>query len=169
MAQALASYVRTILSGNAPIDRYMNGEREALSEDARKGLQLFRGKANCTSCHLGPTFTDEQFHNTGVAWREGKLTDPGRFEVTGKPEDRGKFKTPTLRNLTRTAPYMHDGRVTRLEDVIEFYNKGGNPNPYLDSELRPLHLMDEEKHALVAFLRALGGTIREGVAVRRRN
>ncbi len=166
MAQALAAYVRTILSGNAPIDRYMNGEREALSEDARKGLQLFRGKANCTACHLGPTFTDEQFHNTGVAWREGKLTDPGRFEVTGKPEDRGKFKTPTLRNLTRTAPYMHDGSLKTLDEVIEFYTKGGNPNPYLDSELRPLHLMDEEKHALVAFLRALDGTISEGVFVR---
>ena len=165
----MASYVRTILSGDAPIDRYMNGEREALAEQARAGLRLFRGKANCTACHLGPIFSDEQFHNTGVAWREGELLDPGRFAVTGKEEDRGAFKTPTLREVTRTAPYMHDGSLATLDDVIEFYNRGGNPNPHLDPELRPLRLTPEEKQALLAFLRALSGTIREGVVVRRGN
>ncbi len=162
MARALAAYVRTILSGNAPIDRYMSGERETLSEDARKGLQLFRGKANCTACHLGPTFTDEQFHNTGVAWREGKLTDPGRFKVTGKQEDRGKFKTPTLREVFRTAPYMHDGSFATLTEVIEFYNEGGRANPTLDPELRTLHLEPEEKASLLAFLETLSGTLQEG-------
>ncbi len=169
LARAVASYVRTILSGDAPIDRYLNGEREALSEQAHTGLRLFRGKANCTACHLGPTFSDEQFHNTGVAWREGELLDPGRAEVTGKEEDRGAFKTPTLREVTRTAPYMHDGSLATLDDVIEFYNRSGNPNPHLDPELRPLRLTPEEKQALLAFLRALSGTIREGVVVRRGN
>ena len=163
LAKALAGYVRTILSGDAPIDRFLGGERDALSDQARQGLDIFRGKANCTACHLGPNFTDEGFHNTGVAWREGVLLDPGRFAVTGKEEDRGAFKTPTLREITKTAPYMHDGSLATLEEVIEFYDRGGNPNPYLDAELRPLHLSDEQKQAVVAFLQALSGFIQEGM------
>ncbi len=147
LARAVASYVRTILSGDAPIDRYLNGEREALSEQARAGLRLFRGKANCTACHLGPIFSDEQFHNTGVAFKDGKLADEGRFAVTGREVHRGAFKTPTLREVARTAPYMHDGSLATLEEVIEFYNRGGNPNPHLDPELRPLHLKEQEKEA----------------------
>ena len=163
MAKALASYVRTILSGDAPVDRYMNGERDALSKRAREGLRIFRGKGNCTACHLGPNFTDEHFHNTGVAWRDGKLLDSGRFEVTSKQQDRGKFKTPTLREIDRTAPYMHDGSIATIEEVIEYYDRGGNPNPYLDVELRVLRLTAEEKEALLQFLRALSGNIREGL------
>ncbi|MDA2929244.1 cytochrome-c peroxidase [Acidobacteria bacterium AH-259-O06] len=163
LARALASYVRTILSGNSPFDRYLYGDREALSEEERAGLRLFRGKGNCTACHLGPTFTDEGFHNTGIAWRDGELLDPGRFEVTGKKKDQGAFKTPTLREIAQTAPYMHDGSLATLEEVIEFYNRGGNPNPYLDPELRALHLMAEEKKSLLAFLRSLSGTIQEGM------
>ncbi len=162
MGRALATYVRTIFSGEAPIDRYREGDREAVSEQARRGLRLFQGKANCTACHLGPTFTDEQFHNTGVAWRDGELLDVGRFKVTGKQEDRGRFKTPSLREVFRTAPYMHDGSFATLTEVIEFYNLGGNANPYLDPELRPLRLSPEEKQALRAFLQTLSGTIREG-------
>lgn len=163
LGRALAGYVRTILSGDAPIDRYLNGDPAALSEQAREGLRLFRGKANCTACHLGPTFTDEQFHNTGIAWRDGKLVDPGRSAVTNKDADRGAFKTPTLREVSRTSPYMHDGSLTILEDVVEFYNRGGNSNPHLDSELRPLNLTPEEKQALVAFLTSLTGAIQEGI------
>ena len=166
IAKALASYVRTVLSGNSPVDRYLYGEREALSPSARQGLQLFRGKGNCTACHVGPTFTDERFHNTGVAWRNGKLLDPGRFVVTGKEEDRGRFKTPTLREVARTAPYMHDGSLKTLKDVIEFYDRGGNPNRYLDPEIKPLRLTAEEKEALLAFLKALSGEIREGMGSR---
>ena len=158
----MASYVRTILSGEAPIDRYREGDREAVSEQARRGLRLFRGKANCTACHLGPTFTDEQFHNTGVAWRDGELLDVGRFKVTGKQEDRGRFKTPSLREVFRTAPYMHDGSFATLTEVIEFYNEGGRANPYLDTELHHLHLEPEEKASLLAFLEALSGTLQEG-------
>ena len=144
------------------MDRYLNGDREVLSEQARQGLNLFRGKANCTACHMGPNFTDERFHNTGVAWRDGQLLDPGRFAVSGKETDRGTFKTPTLREIARTAPYMHDGSIATLEEVIEFYNRGGNPNPYRDPELRPLQLTEEEKKAVAAFLRALSGTVSEG-------
>ena len=163
LAKALASYVRTILSGNAPVDRYLNGDRHALTERQRQGLRVFRGKGSCTACHLGPTFTDESFHNTGVAWQAGQLLDQGRFAVTGKETDRGAFKTPTLREVTRTAPYMHDGSIATLEEVIEFYDRGGNANPYLDPILRPLNLSLVEKEALVAFLRALTGQIKEGL------
>lgn len=166
VAKALASYVRTILSGNAPIDRYMNGQRDALSPEARQGLRVFRGKASCTACHLGPTFTDERFHNTGVAWRDGQLVDPGRFAVTGRDDDRGAFKTPTLREVGRTAPYMHNGSLSTLEDVVEFYNRGGNANLHLDEELRPLNLDDDEKKALIEFLRSLSGDIQEGAFTR---
>ena len=163
LARALASYVRTILSGDAPIDRYMAGDSTALAAKARQGLQLFRGRANCTSCHLGPSFSDERFHNTGVAFRDGELADLGRFVVTGDDDDRGAFKTPTLREVARTAPYMHDGSIATLEDVIEFYDRGGNANPYLDPDIRPLNLTVEEKAALVAFLRSLSGTVQEGL------
>ena len=138
LARALASYVRTILSGDAPVDRYMNGKRDALSVQARQGLRIFLGKGNCTACHLGPTFTDESFHNTGVAWQDGELLDPGRFAVTGKEADRGAFKTPTLREVAHTAPYMHDGSLETLEEVIDFYDDGGRKNPYLDPEIRQL-------------------------------
>ena len=163
LAKALASYVRTILSGDAPIDRYLNGDRDALTERQRQGLGLFRGKAGCTACHLGPTLSDEQFHNTGVAWRDGRLLDQGRFAVTSEDQDRGAFKTPTLREIAQTAPYMHDGSITTLEDVVEFYDRGGNSNPYLDPAVRPLRLTIDEKRALLAFLSSLSGEVQEGI------
>lgn len=150
LARALASYVRTILSGKAPIDRYLYGERDALSETAQHGLRLFRGKANCTACHVGPTFSDDGFHNTGVAWRDGKVLDPGRFAVTGHNADCGAFKTPTLREIGRTAPYMHDGSLATL-DVIEFYDRCGNRNPHLDPDLHPLNLAPQEKGGTGSF------------------
>ncbi|MDQ3149302.1 MAG: c-type cytochrome [Chloroflexota bacterium] len=151
---ALASYVRSILSGNSAFDRFVNGDRTALSDEQQRGLQVFRGKANCTACHVGPSFTDERTHNTGIAWRTGTLTDEG----AGK----GAFKTPTLREVSRSAPYMHDGSLTTLEEVIELYDRGGNPNPSLDPEVRPLRLTPEEKHALLAFLQSLNGDLQEG-------
>ncbi len=165
LAKALASYVRTILSGNLPIDhyRYAKGERDALSERELQGLRLFRGKANCGVCHQGPNFTDERFHNTGVAWRGGSPSDSGRYFVTRQEGHVGAFKVPTLREVERTAPYMHDGSIATLEAVIEFCDRGGNANPYLDPILRPLHLTEEEKRALVAFLRSLSGDVQEGV------
>ena len=150
LSRALASYVRSIMSGNAPYDRFVNGERTALSAEQQAGLQIFRGKGNCTACHVGPTFTDERLHNTGVAWRNGQLTDPGAGN--------GTFKTPTLRETARTAPYMHDGSLATLHDVVAFYERGGSANPFLDPELRPLGLTAQEKQALQSFLLSLSGT-----------
>ncbi|MDP9323571.1 MAG: cytochrome-c peroxidase, partial [Acidobacteriota bacterium] len=154
LSRALASYVRSILSGNSRFDRFVNGERTALSPDEVAGLQIFRGKGNCTACHVGPNFSDERLHNTGVAWREGRFVDVGA--------GRGDFKTPTLREVARTGPYMHDGSLATLEEVIELYERGGNANPSIDPEIRPLTLTGAEKTQLLAFLRSLSGTVQEG-------
>jgi cytochrome c peroxidase len=162
LSHALASFVRSILSGNSPYDRHVNGDRSALSTVQQAGLRVFRGKGNCTACHVGPTFSDERTHNTGAAWRDGRLHDEGRFIVTGKDDDRGAFKTPTLRDVARTAPYMHDGSLGTLEEVVRFYDDGGRANPNLDLEVRPLRLTAAERHALVAFLGSLSGNIRDG-------
>jgi cytochrome c peroxidase len=167
ISRALATYVRSILSGDSRFDRYITGSRRALSREEQTGLQVFRGKGNCTACHVGPTFTDEQFHNTGVAWQEpsagsgevGSFADEGRFLITRSATDRGAFKTPTLREVARTGPYMHDGSLTTLSDVIDFYDRGGRVNPFVDPELHPLALTVAEKRALAAFLRALSGTM----------
>lgn len=158
VAQALATFIRTLRSGNSPFDRFQNGEPAALSTEARHGLRLFRGKANCAACHPGPNLTDELFHNTGVSWGKGDL---GRSRVTGNETDRGRFKTPTLREVARTAPYMHDGSIATLDEVIEHYNRGGIDNPHIDPELRPLRLTPEEKQALRAFLESLNGGVGE--------
>lgn len=162
VALALAAYVRTIQTGDSPYDRYITGNRSALKTAARRGLDVFRGKGGCTGCHVGPTFSDEDFHNTGVAWRTGVLTDEGRARVTRAAADRGAFKTPTLREVARTAPYMHDGSFATLAAVVDFYDRGGAPNPGLDSQLRPLKLAPGEKQNLVAFLRSLSGKSRDG-------
>ncbi len=162
LARALASYVRTIYSGDSPFDRYIYGERDALTKQQRRGLRVFRGKGNCTACHIGPTLSDEEFHNTGVAWRDGKLQDEGRFAITGEEELKGAFKTPTLREVSRTAPYMHDGSLATLVGVIDFYSDGGRKNPHLDEEIRPAKFTNEEKSDLLAFLSALSGKVREG-------
>ncbi len=160
LRKALASYVRTILAGNSPYDRYLAGDRAALTAEQRKGLELFRGKAGCISCHLGPNLTDEEFHVTGA----GRAPDAGRYEVTRREEDRGAFKTPSLRQVAQAAPYFHDGSAATLEEVIEHYDKGGREGlENLDGEMRPLRLTEEEKRELGAFLRALTGTVREGM------
>ena len=162
ISRALASYLRSALSGDAPYDRFINGDRGALSQEQQRGLQIFRGKGNCTACHVGPTLSDERLHNTGIAWRAGVFTDPGGFGITNRPEDRGAFKTPTLREVARTSPYMHDGSLRTLEEVVNFYSDGGRSNPAQDPEIRPLRLTSAEKRAVVAFLKSLSGTIREG-------
>jgi cytochrome c peroxidase len=167
MSRALATYIRSIMSGNAPYDRYVNGDRSALSAEAQAGLQIFRGKGNCTACHVGPNFTDEKLHNTGIAWAgqagpdgtAGSFLDEGRAAISGKPEDRGAFKTPTLREIERSAPYMHDGSLASVGEVVDYYDRGGNRHALLDPELRPIGLTGPERHALVAFLRSLSGNI----------
>ena len=154
LARALASYVRTILAGDSAYDRFVAGDRGALTVEQQAGLRLFRGKANCVACHLGPNLTDEEFHRTGALGE-----DVGRFEVTREERDRGAFKTPTLRQVAETPPYFHDGSKATLEAVIEFYNEGKGGDP----EIRPLGLTAEEKGQLAALLRAFTGRVREGL------
>jgi cytochrome c peroxidase len=154
LARALASFQRTLLVGNSVIDRFRAGETAALNPTQRHGLWLWESKGRCWRCHSGPNFSDDQFHNTGVSWGKEPL-DLGRFAVTTKEPDRGKFKTPTLRGVAWTAPYMHDGSLASLEDVVQFYNRGGNANPNLDPLMAPLELTPQEVQSLVAFLQAL--------------
>jgi cytochrome c peroxidase len=162
LAGALASFVRTIQAGASAFDRFVAGDATALSDLERAGLDVFQGKGRCVRCHTGTNLSDEQFHNTGVAWHDGVLHDEGRALVTGSDEDRGAFKTPTLREVSRTPPYMHDGSLATLEEVVDFYSDGGRANPNLDSRLGRLDLTDAEKRSLAAFLRSLTGEIRSG-------
>ena len=165
VVNVLADYQRTLLAGNSPFDRfYYAAEKNAISEKAKRGFELFRGKANCVTCHqinedFG-LFADFDFHNTGVGYQK-------RFEYLGYAGDglegnpatknafRGEYFTPSLRNVVKTAPYMHDGSVATLEDVIRFYNAGGIKNPFLDHRVKPLMLTKEEQSSLVEFLRSL--------------
>src|SRR5216684_3713274 len=123
LAKSLASFERVLLSGNSRVDRFRAGEVRALSENERHGLWLYESRGGCWRCHSGPNFSDENFHNTGVSWNQPPI-DLGRFTVTNKDSDRGRFKTPSLRNVALTAPYMHDGSLATLEGVIDSYNRG---------------------------------------------
>lgn len=156
VAQAIASYERTVLSGNSKWDRFMAGDAAAMSDQERRGWELFKGKAQCTLCHAGQTFSDSDFHNLGVGM-SARQPDLGRFAVTKDEKDKGAFKTPTVRDVTRTAPYMHDGSQGTLEEVVAFYNKGGEKNRWLDPKVRPLGLTPEEIADLIVFMRALDG------------
>ena len=164
LVAALASFERTLVAGDAPVDRVLtHGDSGALTARARRGFHLFLGKARCVVCHEPARFTEERFHNTGVAWNGSVYKDSGRYGISRRLEDLGAFKTPTLRNVELTAPYMHDGSIATLEDVISFYDRGGNPNPGLDPLVRPLGLSPTERADLAVFLRSL-----TGMGVRRR-
>jgi cytochrome c peroxidase len=154
LATALSTFVSRIHSGDSVVDLFQSGEFPALNDDERAGLWIYESKGACWRCHSGPNYTDESFHATGVG-ATGHAALPGRFEVTSDEGDRGRFKTPTLRGLAFTAPYMHDGSVATLEEVIAYYDRGANPCAQLDERIRPLALTAGEKKALVAFLRAL--------------
>lgn len=155
LSRALASFERVLLRGDSVIDRFRRkGDHKALTVQQRQGLWLYESKGRCWRCHKGANFTDEAYHNTGVSWGKNP-PDLGRFAVTKKEEDRGRFKTPTLRGVALTGPYMHDGSFTSLEAVVEFYNRGGGANPNLDPILAPLNLSKDEVLSLVAFLKAL--------------
>lgn len=157
VAQAIASFERTIVSGNSAFDRYeAGGDKNALSESAKRGLELFRTKARCSICHSGFNFTDELYHNLGVGMDKPN-PDLGRYNVTKQEKDKGAFKTPTLREITKTAPYMHDGSLKTLEEVIDWYDRGGHKNPWLDPEIKPLNLTVQEKKDLIEFLKSLEG------------
>ncbi len=157
IAMAIATFERTVLSGNSPYDRFIAGDKTALAADQLRGMKLFFRKTKCDRCHEGPNFTTNSFHNTGVG-ADKPQPDEGRYAVTHDPKDWGAFKTPSLRNVAETGPYMHDGSLKSLEDVIEFYDRGGVLNKNLDPEMmKPLKLTRDEKADLVAFLRALSG------------
>jgi cytochrome c peroxidase len=164
IAEALAAYERTIRSGYSRFDRfYLFGDERALSPAERVGFDLFIGKGRCAACHrllppdgvTPPIFTDFRFRNTGVGFVLGRAPDEGLGRVDNRREDLGKFRTPPLRNVAITGPYMHDGSLRSLSEVIEFYDAGGGPNPFQNLEMRPLGLAPEEKVALVEFLKSL--------------
>ena len=125
-----------------------------LSPEAERGLEVFTRKGRCTNCHFGPDLTDRSFHNTGWGLDQPN-PDLGRFAVSHNPAERGAFRTPALRNVALSAPYFHDGRAKTLEEVVDFYDRGGFPNPQLDDQLQPLELSAGEKSDLVAFLKTL--------------
>ncbi|MEW5962722.1 MAG: cytochrome c peroxidase [Pseudomonadota bacterium] len=183
--KAIAAYQRTIVSDpkKVPFDRYLAGDKSALSDSAKKGLALFEGKAGCISCHNGALVSDQKFYNTGVPaapeWQKDELyqitfrwevyqkgvdekvyrtaaDDHGLYYRTLDPKDIGKFRTPSLRELKYTAPFMHNGVLATLKDVVEFYDKGGGPTQ--TAGLKPLKLSDGEKADLVAFLESLSMT-----------
>jgi cytochrome c peroxidase len=156
VAQAIATFERTVLSGNSPYDRFQNGDEKALSAAQKRGMDVFFKKAACDSCHLGFNFTDGSYENIGVGMDKPN-PDLGRYLVTHREEEKGAFKTPTLREIEHTGPYMHDGSMTTLEAVVEHYDKGGVKNPQLNQRIKPLHLTAQEKSDLVAFLKALSG------------
>jgi cytochrome c peroxidase len=188
VVKAISSFERSVISGDSPFDRYMyGGDKNALSESAKRGLELYKGKARCQECHTisasHALFTDNKFHNLGVGFKKirprlreivkevkmaqqkgreldesiltkSEVSELGRFVVTGKLSDIGAFKTSSLRNIAVTGPYMHDGSLTTLEEVMELYNKGGEKNPFLGS-VRVLNLTDGEIKDIIAFLRSL--------------
>lgn len=185
LAKAIAAFERTVVSGNSRYDEFKNGNEHALNESEKRGLAIFEGKARCSQCHNGPNFTDEKFHNIGVGW-DATVVDLGRYQVTHNEQEIGAFKTPTLREIEGTAPYMHNGAFASLEETVAFYNEGGIANPFLDVEMRrpkltleqmleyyekrknteklspetelaKLELTKQEQADLVAFLKTLSG------------
>jgi cytochrome c peroxidase len=161
VGMAIASYERTVVTGNAPFDRYQAGNTSALSQSAQRGMAIFNDKdrGNCVTCHAGFNFTDESYHNLGVGMDKPN-PDWGRYGITKVETDRGAFKTPTLRNVAQSPPYMHDGGEATLLDAVKFYDQGGRPNKWLSKEIKPLHLNDQDRADLVAFLESLTGEVR---------
>ena len=168
VAKSIASFERTVLVGNSPFDKYLfGGDREAMSAEAIRGLELFRDpeKGNCEVCHTineeegYALFMDNKFHNLGVgAELDGSLADIGRYEQTETEGDQGAFKTSHLRNIADTAPYMHDGHLKTLKEVLDFYIGAGNSNDFRDEEIKELdHLSAQERTDLIAFMEALTG------------
>jgi cytochrome c peroxidase len=158
LSDALASFERTLETSDTPFDRYMHDEANAISEAAKRGHKIFNEKGKCFDCHFGPDFTGDEFRNIGL-YNEKELNDKGRFEVTGKKEDLGKFKVPGLRNIAVTAPYMHNGMFRTLKEVIDYYN---DPSAFVHAPVNSdsltsgkLNLTDSEKQDLLAFLESL--------------
>jgi len=156
ISRALAAFQRTIISNNTPFDRWYAGDESAISASAKRGFVLFENKARCANCHSGFNFNDSKFHNIGLV--SGKVQE-GRYKISKKNNHRGAFKTPTLRNIMKTAPYMHNGTYETIEEVIAHYNRGGNGIENADSEIRKLHLSQPEIEDLIAFLDTLNEVV----------
>jgi cytochrome c peroxidase len=156
MVKAIATFERTIVSGNSPYDRFLHGDKHALSPGARRGLEIFERSGECSECHSGFNLTDEKFASLGIG-PDGHPPDLGLAEITGKRRDEGKFKVPTLREVIHTGPYMHDRRFRTLDEVLEFYRKGGQPGRQLDSRIAPFFLDAPAKANLMEFLESLSG------------
>jgi cytochrome c peroxidase len=156
VAMAIATFERTVLSGNAPYDRYKAGNKSAMTAQQVRGMKVFFDKAKCDQCHEGVNFTSNMYANLGVG-SDKPEPDEGRFVVTKDLKDWGAFKTPTLREIEHTGPYMHDGSFKTLEEVVDFYDKGGVANKNKDERIKKLNLTDGDKKDLVAFLKALSG------------
>ncbi len=185
--KAIAAFERTLVQRDTPFDNFMNGDKSALTDQQKRGMVLFKGKANCIECHNGPLFSDQKYYNLGVprheGWEEDGLKqitfryelyakgvteemyrttkdDPGFYFRTKQKSDKGKFRTPSLRYALYTAPYMHNGTFFSLEEVIDFYDEGGGENEFSANKtkiLKPLGLTDEEKEDLLSFLESLSG------------
>lgn len=156
ISRAVSAYERTLLVKETVFDRFVGGDAAALNGPSLRGMALFKGKARCIVCHHGPTLSDGKFHNTGLRPARGAKRDSGRERVDGDRRSRGKFRTPMLRNSTRNTPYMHDGSIGAIEDLLEFYNRGGDVGKDLDPDIRPLNLTRREILQLKAFLYTLG-------------
>lgn len=164
LAQALAAFERTLLTPPSIVDRFQDGDYSSLTKEQRQGLWIFESRGKCWKCHSGDNYSDESFHNIGVSFAQAN-PDPGRSDVTGRESDLRRFRTPTLRQLTQTAPYMHDGSLKTLKDVVEFYNQGGSQgDSRLDPRIEPLGLSEAEVTQLVAFLKALSQQADSGKA-----
>lgn len=156
VGKALASFERTVVSTESPFDRWRKGDGQAISASAQRGFELFNGKAQCALCHQGFNFTDNGFHNIGVKSLTG-TEDEGRFAHRKLPILKGAFKTPTLRDVALTAPYMHNGMYQTLDEVVEHYDRGGDNKVNLSPNIKPLGLSADEKRDLVAFMKSLTG------------
>lgn len=163
IAMSIASFLRSIVSRSSRFDRFVQGDYQQLTNEEIEGLHLFRTRARCMNCHSGPRFSDGQFHHTGLSYYGRRFEDLGRFHVTGDPQDRGKFRTPTLRNVGHTGPWMHNGLFTNFTGILHMYNHGITFNsrqregaPELSPLILPLGLSDGEIAALEAFLHSIG-------------
>lgn len=156
IGKAIASFERTVVSSEAPFDKWRKGDKNAISESAKRGFTIFEGKANCAACHQGFNFVDNGFHNIGLK-KAGDMEDEGRFAHRKVKVLKGAFKTPTLRDIALTAPYMHNGAYRTLEEVVDHYDRGGDAKDNLDPNIKPLNLSAQEKTDLVAFLKTLTG------------
>ncbi len=159
VAHAVAAFERTLVTPQSRFDRYASGDKSALTEQEKRGLIVFIGKGTCSECHNGPNFTDNKYHNLGLVPAHGAPEDAGRYSISKKEEDRNAFKTPGLRNVALTAPYMHDGSSATLEEVIDLYDRGGGEGPNKSKLIYKLNLTAQDKADLLAFLKTLTGNI----------